>query len=112
MAGDRFCPLCDDYLAVDVCPSHGVPTIAKFDSSEALVKLDVGTVIASRYRVERFLRQGGMGVVLLAKNLQNEQRVVIKVLKNDRMGLRNNLRRFYQEARVISRLHHPNIVRI
>jgi serine/threonine protein kinase len=112
MAGDRFCPLCDDYLVEELCPAHGVPTIAKLDSGEPIVKLDVGTVIAQRYRVERFLRQGGMGVVLAARQLQTDQRVVIKVLKNDRVALRNNLRRFYQEARVISRLSHPNIVKI
>lgn len=112
MAGDRFCPLCDDYLVEELCPAHGVPTIAKLDSAEPIIKLDVGTVIAQRYRVERFLRQGGMGVVLAARQLQTDQRVVIKVLKNDRVALRNNLRRFYQEARVISRLSHPNIVKI
>ena len=38
-----------------------------------------GTVIASRYRVERFLRQGGMGVVLLAQPHFSEARPLAAV---------------------------------
>src|SRR3954447_12780418 len=39
-----------------------------------------GDVLAGRYRVERVLAQGGMGVVVAARHVQLNQRVAVKVL--------------------------------
>ena len=42
----------------------------------------VGTLIAGKYRVERVLGQGGMGIVIAAWHLRLEQRVAIKILRS------------------------------
>lgn len=40
----------------------------------------IGELLASKYRVERVLGQGGMGVVVSAMHEQLEQRVALKFL--------------------------------
>ncbi len=61
-----------------------------------------------RYRLERELGRGGMGVVFAAHDPRLDRPVAIKVLRRtDREDTR--LRR---EARVLARLDHPNIVAV
>lgn len=60
-----------------------------------------------RYHIERLLGRGGEGVVLLARDTELERLVAIKLLKpsvtDDEVVLAG-------EARIVSRLQHPNVV--
>lgn len=70
----------------------------------------LGTVIESRYRIERVLGVGGVGVVYEARHLRLQHLVALKLLRG---GIDTSLlakRRFEREARVLSELSHPNIV--
>lgn len=71
--------------------------------------MDTGAVIAERYRIERLAYEGGMGVVYLARDLQDGGRVGIKLLRTaDDPG---STARFWREAYALSSLRHPGIVR-
>lgn len=61
------------------------------------------------YQYERPIGRGGMAYVLLARD-PGGQPVALKVLKASRM--RTGLARFRREFRALSRLDHPNIIRV
>ena len=112
MAAPRYCPLCDERADDRWCAVHAVPTIATGGVAGPLERLEVGTVLVGRYRVDGLLQQGGMGVLLRGTRLDDRREVVIKVLKGQRVRDVNNVRRFYTEARVAAGIHHPNVVEI
>ena len=69
--------------------------------------LELGNVVADRYRLERFLGEGGMGAVWAARHVVTGKTVALKVLKG---GSEEHRRRFVQEARVAAAIRHPNVV--
>lgn len=69
--------------------------------------LELGDVVADRYRLERFLGEGGMGAVWAARHAVTGKTVALKVLKG---GSEEHRRRFVQEARVAAAIRHPNVV--
>ncbi|MFD1215721.1 serine/threonine-protein kinase [Microbulbifer celer] len=62
-----------------------------------------------RYRLQSTLGAGGMGIVYLAEDLKLHREVAIKKLK-DGLTSQNARDRIQQEARLLARLNHPNIV--
>jgi serine/threonine-protein kinase len=64
------------------------------------------------YRVERVLGKGAMGVVLAASQLRLGRRVAIKMMLAESFQDEGSRRRFVQEAQVLARLSHPNIVSV
>jgi serine/threonine-protein kinase len=68
--------------------------------------------VAGRYALERELGRGGMGIVMLARDLSLERPVALKLLPA-LMAAQPVLReRFLREARTAAGLSHPNIVPI
>ena len=65
-----------------------------------------------RYRIEKELGKGNMGVVYQALDPQIERKVALKVLREDRMVSEDFVMRFVKEAKAIGRLSHPNIVTV
>jgi serine/threonine protein kinase len=74
--------------------------------------LKPGQVIAERYRIECLLGRGGMGSVYRAAQLPMERPVAIKVLVDQEAASPVHLKRFEREARALSKLSHPNTVRL
>ena len=66
-------------------------------------------IIAARYRILDILGQGGVGTTYEAQDLQNGQRVAIKVLSLRRMADWKKMELFEREARILSQLNHPGI---
>lgn len=67
----------------------------------------IGTALASRYRIERSLGEGGMGRVYEAVDQQLGRKVAVKVIRSgvdDPVGRE----RFLREARSAAALSHPN----
>ena len=64
------------------------------------------------FALKKFLGSGGAADVFLAVDLKHSRLVAIKVLARTRFANAVAVRRFIKEAQTISRLHHPNIVRI
>ena len=82
---------------------------ARFDGAELA---ELATALARVYAIERELGRGGMGVVLLARDLRLERLVAIKVLPRERADDAAHRQRFLREARTAAKLSHPNIVPI
>jgi serine/threonine protein kinase len=71
-----------------------------------------GHIIAGRYRVERLLGQGAMGSVYRALQLSVGRSVALKLLVDEHTGDPAHVERFEREALALSRLAHPNTVRL
>jgi tRNA A-37 threonylcarbamoyl transferase component Bud32/tetratricopeptide (TPR) repeat protein len=67
--------------------------------------------VGPRYRVVRFIAEGGMGCVFEGFDLQLRIRVALKVLKPEKVTALS-AERFLREARAQAQASHPNIVRI
>lgn len=73
----------------------------------------IGTMVASRYQIQRLLAKGGMGRLYLAIQQPLGRKVVVKVmtppeiLNTDPVALQA---RFFREASACARLQHPNTV--
>jgi serine/threonine-protein kinase len=64
-----------------------------------------------KYELLERIASGGMGVLYAGRNPSLDQRVAIKVLRSDFAGPDAG-ERFIREARAVSQLKHPNIVRV
>ncbi|WP_437736985.1 serine/threonine-protein kinase [Sorangium sp. So ce1335] len=69
-----------------------------------------GQVLSGKYRVERILGQGGMGVVVAALHEQLQQRVAIKLLHPGANA--EMVERFVREARAAVRLKSEHVARV
>jgi len=69
-------------------------------------------LLAGRYSIERELGRGGMGIVLLARDVALDRLVAIKLLPPALAADPDYRARFLQEARTAAGLSHPNIVPI
>ncbi len=69
-----------------------------------------GDVIAGKYRVDRAVGRGGMGIVVAASHLFLPQRVAIKLLLSTESPAL--VQRFLREARAVVRLKGEHVVRV
>lgn len=70
----------------------------------------IGEVLAGKYRIDRVLGQGGMGIVVAATHVQLRQRVAIKFLLHGARG--DIVTRFLREARAAARLKSEHVARV
>ncbi|MFN0252019.1 MAG: protein kinase domain-containing protein [Kofleriaceae bacterium] len=91
----------DDELARTATAHDGAPTPDP--------ERPIGEMIG-RYRLERELGQGGMGVVFVAFDPDLERRVALKVLRATTST--EAAQRLQREARAMARLNHPNVVTV
>lgn len=74
--------------------------------------IEVGTLLAEKYRLTRFLGQGGMGSVWLAEQVQLGVPVAVKIMHSWVAAQPEYVERFRREARAALLLSHPNVVRV
>jgi serine/threonine-protein kinase len=72
----------------------------------------VGAMLGGKYRVERVLGQGGMGVVVEATHVGLMQRVAIKFLRAEAKAITGALDRFVREARAAAGIRSEHVVRV
>ncbi|HEY1954968.1 MAG TPA: serine/threonine-protein kinase [Polyangiaceae bacterium] len=72
----------------------------------------IGSTIAGKYRVERVLGQGGMGVVVVAMHDELDQRVAIKFLLPDALSDAEWVARFSREAKAAARIKSEHAVKV
>ena len=77
---------------------------------EAEVGSAVGQVIEGRYRIERKIGGGGMGVVYVARQLNVDRRIALKLLRPERARVERAVAQFLTEATAVSRLASPHTV--
>jgi serine/threonine protein kinase len=71
----------------------------------------ISKIIASKYRIDRRIGQGGFGEVFLGTDLNLKREVAIKVLTD--VGYQEAFkRRFLRESEAMAKLMHPNIVTV
>lgn len=71
-----------------------------------------GDVIGEKYRVERVLGKGGMGIVLAATHLQLEETVAIKILLPALLTESDVVARFVQEGRAAIKIRGEHVARV
>ncbi len=72
----------------------------------------IGEIFANKYRVERVLGEGGMGVVVAAHHLELDQPVAVKFLLDDVAQQEEGAERFRREARAAAKIHSDHVVRV
>ncbi len=75
-------------------------------------RLDEGSVICGKYRVERVLGSGGMGVVVAARHVELGTRVAIKTMHPELLVDEAAVRRFGREGQAAARLTGDHTARI
>ena len=74
--------------------------------------IEEGDVLAGKYRVERVLGVGGMGVVVAAHHLQLDERVALKFLLPEALGDAEAVARFAREARAAVKIKSEHVARV
>ncbi len=108
----RLCPLCGERMDGRICPSDRVPTVLAEPYGAEGDDPIVGRVLSESYLVEHLLGEGGFGRVYEATQLTMDRRVALKTLRPTLVADRNQLARFYREAKAVSRLTSPHVVRV
>ena len=72
----------------------------------------VGDLVAGKYRVERVVGHGGMGVVVAAMHEQLRQRVAIKMLLAEAKASPNAVTRLLREARAAAAIKGEHVARV
>lgn len=71
-----------------------------------------GDVIGGKYRVDRVIGAGGMGVVLAATHLDLEEGVALKCILPGLLAGKGSLERFLREARAAAKLRSEHVARV
>src|SRR5882672_10086433 len=71
-----------------------------------------GDIIAGKFRVERVLAVGGMGVVFAAQHMIMSQRVAVKMLLPEALIVPSAVERFHREAQAAANIRNEHVVRI
>ncbi len=69
-------------------------------------------MVAGKYRVERILGEGGMGVVVAAEHLSLRQRVAVKFLRPESLARAEAVERFVREAQSAAAIQNEHVARI
>lgn len=79
-------------------------------NGDAVAPVLPGETLAGKYRVERILGRGGMGIVVAARHLELDERVAIKFLlrKDDPAAVE----RFIREARAAAKVKSEHVCRV
>ena len=84
--------------------------ISPLDTSD--ISTDPALLAGTNYRICRELGRGASSIVYEAEHVGLGRRVALKVLDAERTHSREFTTRFRREARALSRLQHPNLVRV
>jgi serine/threonine-protein kinase len=74
--------------------------------------IQVGELVAGKYRVDRVLGEGGMGIVVAAMHEQLEQRVALKFLLPSFVSRPEVVQRFLREAKAAVKIHSEHVARV
>ncbi len=105
------CPRCEAVYAdgTEFCSRDGTRLLPDAAASGDPF---IGQVLDDRYRIDSVLGRGGMGVVYRAHQATVGRAVAVKVLNHDASSRPEVVRRFENEARIISTLRHPNTLKL
>src|SRR5580704_10706604 len=73
---------------------------------------ELGEVLAGKYRLDRELGRGGMGVVYMAHHEVLQMPVALKLLLPEAAGSAEGVSRFLNEARAAMRIKSEHVARV
>jgi eukaryotic-like serine/threonine-protein kinase len=79
---------------------------------ELSVGIREGDILAGKYRVERLLGAGGMGVVVAARHIQRDEKVALKFLLLEALHNSEAVARFAREARAAGKIKNEHVARV
>src|SRR5262249_30673972 len=94
-----------------MAPSEDGPMASPPTAAE-MIGATVGNVLAGKYRVERVIGEGGMGVVVEARRLRLDERVAIKFLLPAYAQHADAAPRFLREARAAVKIKSEHVARV
>lgn len=71
-----------------------------------------GDVIVGKFRVDRIIGQGGMGIVVLATHIHLDERVAIKLLRPDGAAKTEAAERFMREAKAAVKIKSQHVAKV
>jgi len=86
--------------------------VAGPSANDAFLPAQPGEILSGRYRIEREIATGGMGVVMAAQDLQSGTTVAIKILKPEVCRELDSVARFVREARITASLSNEHIAHV
>ena len=127
----KFCPSCRDRFNQDAlyCPNDGTPLLASgaestvptgavvevFDEAPPAARAPdpyVGREISGHIEIRKLAGVGAMGRVYRAFQKGIDRDVAVKILHRELSANPQLVARFHREAKVASRLQHPNVVHV
>jgi serine/threonine protein kinase len=108
------CPKCHKQLdgAPNFCPACGEDLRGLTPESSTLAGPWAGAIIDGRYRLTEKLGEGGMGTVYKVEHVRMGKVLALKVLRPEIAIDKKLKQRFHQEARLVSKLSHPNTIQV
>jgi serine/threonine protein kinase len=79
---------------------------------EIVQGVPVGFLLMDKYRVERRIGSGGMGIIALAEHIHLKKKVAIKFLLPENGSNPENLTRFLREAQVVARIDSEHVAKV
>ncbi|MBN1946329.1 MAG: protein kinase [Bradymonadales bacterium] len=104
----KFCPQCEHEYddSVELCPLDGNRLVKLHVDTDNLL----GRTVDERFQVVDKIGEGGMGTVYLAVQRPIGRKVAFKVLSRSLAADDDAVKRFFHEAKVVSKLRHPNTI--
>lgn len=72
----------------------------------------IGEIVSGRYRITRFIAQGGMGEVYEAEDQELGERIALKTIRPQIAGNARTMERFRREVQLARKVTHRNVCRI
>lgn len=117
-----ICPKCQAEISDDsqFCSKCGTPIHPEdrtfLSHTRTIVhpigELQKGTVLAKKYKIDKVVGRGGMGIVYKAEDIKLKRNVALKFLPSELMRNNEAKDRFVLEAQAAAALSHPNICTI
>ncbi len=119
----RISPVSPGALGGEACPHASRRQLARLEGSDRRrtrrrdrhhpPRLSMTTpLLAGKYRLERVIGQGGMGVVVSATHVMLNERVAIKLLLPEALENAETVARFQREARAAVRIKSEHVARV
>lgn len=104
-----YCPGCENtFYGVEYCPNDGAKLVRFVAQPDRLI----GRTFDGRYTIVEKLGEGGMGSVYRSRQHSFGREVAIKVVNPGLVTDPMIIKRFLREAKLSSRLSHPNAVAV
>src|SRR5688572_12259607 len=106
------CLMCRELVDAVIAAGPETSGLSGEDGEFAFRAFKPGTMLADRYRIKRFIGQGGMGEVYEAFDEMLRTRVALKTVLATAGDSTKAIRKLFDEVRNAQRVTHPSVCRI